>query len=56
MDPPVHVGGFFFYFCRVPRAVDAAFQGDAFAARPMQPAKKIWRPSAARTFFEDQEV
>jgi hypothetical protein len=48
MDPPVHAGGFFFFFCWTRQAVDAAFQGHAFGARPMQ----IWLPTAARTFFE----
>jgi len=47
----VRGGGFFFCFCRARQAVDDAVQGDAFGVRPMQ----IWRPTAARTFFEGQE-
>jgi hypothetical protein len=50
-DPPIHAGGFSFCFCRARQAVDDADQGDAFGARPMQ----IWRPTAARTFFEGRE-
>jgi hypothetical protein len=40
MDPPA---GFSFSFCWTRQAVDAAFQGHAFGARPMQ----IWLPTAA---------
>src|ERR1700720_4749140 len=53
--PPTQPRGLFFCLCRARRTVDAGFQADAFRARPVEAAWKIWRPTAVQTFFEGPE-
>jgi len=50
--PSTQPGGFFFSLCRARQAVDTAVQADAFRVLAV---RKIWRPTAVRTFFQGPE-
>jgi hypothetical protein len=51
-NPSTQPGGFFFSLCRARQAVDTAVQADAFRVVAV---RKIWRPTAARTFFQCEQ-
>jgi hypothetical protein len=51
-NPSTQPGGFFFSLCRARQAVDTAVQPDASRVLAV---RKIWRPTAARTFFQCEE-
>jgi hypothetical protein len=51
-SPPLQPGGFCFWLWRARQAVDSGFRPEVSEAPPVELAAQIWRPTAARAFFQ----